>query len=491
MRFRVLSVVEARSGNEQIDIGYAKHRLVLAILLTAQGQLVSTDQMIDHIWDDEPPRTARDLIHGYISDLRARLDRGGHLLPQHNGGYRIQVGRDQVDLHRFHDLVATSQSLLHHDDHQAVRLLREALDQWDGSPTVEPLAGLAGRWAANYRRTLREEHHSALVNRIEAELRLGLCSRLIPELSDLANANPLDEKVAELLMRAFYQAGRRADASNTYLSTRKRLQDELGSDPSEHLDHLYQRILNQDPALAAPMPMESAIQPERLFVSLQIHDIAPKPREESLALHKALNEAMAAAGFGDAECQVLEQPDGVLIIMPEPGSAVRVLGSGMDKFYHAIRERNGDPKWLRVRIGVHTGHPAASADMARGLGDSDAARRMVAAAHKASVVVVVDDQTYQSAVLPHDNNRYIDPNSYNCLPVRFRDTDVAAWVYVPGYSTPPALPSETRQRPDTSESDQKSPRIGTVHGPVTMIEKPVVKRDLVIGTVQHFGGDDR
>ena len=73
MEFRILGPVEAYTGARRLDLGPRMHRLLLAILL-AEGRLVTTDQLIDRIWDDDPPVSARDLLHGYASKLRARLN---------------------------------------------------------------------------------------------------------------------------------------------------------------------------------------------------------------------------------------------------------------------------------------------------------------------------------------------------------------------------------------------------------------------------------
>src|SRR5260370_38695567 len=76
VQFHLLGGVEACVHVEPINLGAPKSRLTLAALLAAEGRLVTADGLIDQIWDDAPPDTARELLYSYISVLRASLDPG-------------------------------------------------------------------------------------------------------------------------------------------------------------------------------------------------------------------------------------------------------------------------------------------------------------------------------------------------------------------------------------------------------------------------------
>jgi DNA-binding SARP family transcriptional activator len=257
IKFRLLGPVEAFVQEQKISLGYAKHRLVLAILLAAGGLMIPTDRLIDQIWGDDLPASPRELLYAYVSQLRRNLDHGapgaGRMLPSAAGGYRAAFDPGQIDIHRFRSLRASAQEQAGHDDAQAARLFRESLRQWGTGARPQgsepPLADLSGRWADNYRETLREEHRATLIECLAAELRLGAHNQLIPELTDLANSNPLDEQVTALLMTALYRSGRQADALHVYTRTRAQLIQEIGIETSRELGNLYQRILQQDLAL--------------------------------------------------------------------------------------------------------------------------------------------------------------------------------------------------------------------------------------------------
>jgi DNA-binding SARP family transcriptional activator len=264
----VLGVITVQLAGQPVPVGDAKHRLMLAMLVAAEGRQLSTAQLISQIWGHDPPRTAPDLIYSYASDLRRSLARGregaAQMLPPHRGGgYRLVVGRSDVDLYLFRDLCARARPMARTDAGQAVALWRQALALWGirarGDPGAGPFADLTAsavadcQWLKDYRQALREEHRAALIACLETEIGLGEHERLIPELADLAAADPLDERIAGLLMIAYYRSGRPAQATRLYQGTRERLSADLGVEPSQQLKGLYQRFLNQDPGLDAPV----------------------------------------------------------------------------------------------------------------------------------------------------------------------------------------------------------------------------------------------
>jgi hypothetical protein len=64
-------------------------------------------------------------------------------------------------------------------------------------------------------------------------------------------------------MLALYRSGRQAEALDTYRSGRKLLADELGLEPGDELRRLEKAILEQDPAIAAPVaPKRAELTPE-------------------------------------------------------------------------------------------------------------------------------------------------------------------------------------------------------------------------------------
>src|SRR5206468_1742531 len=82
----------------------------------------------------------------------------------------------------------------------------------------------------------------------------GEHAQLVPELEEMAADHPLDERIHEQLMLALYRSGRQADALAVYHRLRGTLDEELGIGPGQALRDLETAILQQDPALDAPVP---------------------------------------------------------------------------------------------------------------------------------------------------------------------------------------------------------------------------------------------
>src|SRR5215471_13339159 len=73
VEFRILGPLAVISDGHAVEIQGSKERATLAILLLHAGQVVSTDTLIDALWPDEPPATARNSLQVRIAALRKAL----------------------------------------------------------------------------------------------------------------------------------------------------------------------------------------------------------------------------------------------------------------------------------------------------------------------------------------------------------------------------------------------------------------------------------
>ena len=240
-----------RVDGRRRELGTAKQRTLLTVLLLDANRVVSRDRLIDALWGANPPATATTALRVYVSRLRKLLADGdggqNQFLVNEGTGYVLRAAADQLDLLRLEDLLGEADVALTRDDAaSASASLGEALALWRGPAlddfTYEPFVQPAIARLEELRVVARER-------RIESELALGRHAEILPELESLVAEYPLREQLRRHLMLALYRTGRQADALAVYKAARKELSDELGIDPSPALRDLEQAVLRQDPAL--------------------------------------------------------------------------------------------------------------------------------------------------------------------------------------------------------------------------------------------------
>ena len=260
MQFRILGPLEVLGDDGRpLALGGPKQRTLLAVLLLHAGQVASADRLIDELWGEDPPETARSVLHVYVANLRRILEparprrAAGGVLQTRPPGYLIHVSPEELDLVRFERLVGEGRAALAAGDPAgAARLLGDALGLWRGPALVDLSLVTSGQGEAV---RLEERRLAALEDRIEAELALGRHAELVGELQALVAAHPLRERLHGQLMLALYRSGRQADALAAFQRARDRLVEELGIDPSRALQERERAILAQDPDLAPPVPV--------------------------------------------------------------------------------------------------------------------------------------------------------------------------------------------------------------------------------------------
>jgi DNA-binding SARP family transcriptional activator len=196
MWFSVLGPVEVSFGGLPVPIERAQRRAVLAYLLLNAGKAVSGSQLVDALWGEDPPATAKNQIQMAVSHIRRALRVAGHNpIDSIPGGYRLTAAERELDLALFTSRVHAARSA--DTPEAAVKDLRDALGLWRGSP----LSGIAAAYAEPARVHLWEEYHAAYELLADIELERGRYEELIPELTVLAEANPLRERFTARLTR--------------------------------------------------------------------------------------------------------------------------------------------------------------------------------------------------------------------------------------------------------------------------------------------------
>ena len=309
LRYLILGPLEIRDGATDVALRGGKQRKLLAILLLHDGEVVSSDRLIDELWAGKPPATATKALQGYVSSLRKQL--GPETVETVGAGYRLKFAPEQLDVHEFEELLAEARPL---ERGAAAAKLQEALALWRG-PALCDFA--YDDFAQREIERLEELRQAGIERRINLELALGHHDDLVPELEALVHTHPLHERLRGHLMVALYRSGRQAEALDVYGDGRTVLLDELGLEPSDELQGLQRGILAHDPSLDAPPRMDTP------------RAAGATRRPEGRRLRRPL--AAVAVGLailgGAAVAIVLTQDKTAAIVVP-PNSVARVDASG-------------------------------------------------------------------------------------------------------------------------------------------------------------------
>lgn len=254
MKFRILGPLEVvDDAGRTVRLSGTRQRALLAALVLRANQVVSSDELLEEVWGDDPPASGIRLVQVYVSQLRKALGEGA--IATHPAGYVLTAAPNAVDLQRFEHLLGKASGA---DPEAATAILREALDLWRGPP----LADFAYESFAQVEiARLQELRLTALEARIEADLELGRHRELVGELEALVAENPLRQQLHGHLMVALYRCGRQPEALSVYRELSRALREELGLEPARPLRELEQAILTEDTSLDLPAPPAPAEQP--------------------------------------------------------------------------------------------------------------------------------------------------------------------------------------------------------------------------------------
>ena len=341
MEYRILGPLEVVEDGNPVALGTVKERLVLGVLLLHANEFVSRERLIDDLWGEAPPPTARKAVNVYLSKLRKTLSRNGtDPIATAAGGYRLHVEPQELDVGRMQLLVAEARESVEKGElEDAAERFQGALSLWRG-PT---LAGLQlesrGRDEVGQ---LDELRAGALMDRIDCDLALGRHEQVLGELNVLVREHPLRERLRAQQMLALYRADRQAEALEAYAEARRMLVDDLGIEPSEALQRLQHAILRHDSSLEMPAGT-AGVNGLTLTVSPPAAPPAPRtdeepgqhrfgPRRRRLAVAGAIllaaSAATAAILSASASATPHIVPNSLVQLNPRTGKPVTVARVG-------------------------------------------------------------------------------------------------------------------------------------------------------------------
>ncbi|XVV11004.1 AfsR/SARP family transcriptional regulator [Actinoplanes sp. CA-131856] len=294
MYVRMLGPFEVSGPDGPVAVTAASQRTVLALLALHAGRPVGVSALIDALWPDGPPPSARNSLQSHVTRLRSALG-GTDLICLEPAGYRLAAPRQAVDALLFEDLLRDDSSLV------------AALDLWEGPPLPEfesePFRGTAERLVSLRREALArlvalsldatrapEEADAtrapgeADATRAPGEAENWTAARApqeaqrpptaggkrvwdaVERLAQEAAAEPCWERGALVLAEALARSGRRGEAIEALRRHADAVVDRLGLDPSESVRLAQVSILRGEldpggPAARTPRPDVRAARP--------------------------------------------------------------------------------------------------------------------------------------------------------------------------------------------------------------------------------------
>ena len=239
------------------DLGGARPKQVLEILLAARGHHVATDRLADLLWPEQRPQNTAGSLQTFVSALRRHLthdrERARELVVTEAQAYRFATGLVDFDLDRFDGLVERSAGeptrMARHSLEQALALVRGDLLE------DEPYAV----WAQDLRGTYQGRVLGAHLDAADAALAELDYADALAHADAAAALDRFSERAQRTAMLALYALGRQHEALQVCRRFRALIDGELGLEPAAQTRALQTAILRQEDVRALlPRPIERA-----------------------------------------------------------------------------------------------------------------------------------------------------------------------------------------------------------------------------------------
>ena len=273
MKFQILGPLQVEVDSEPVELPGIRQQVIVATLLLNANRVVAMDRLLEAVYGEDQPPTARAQVQISISSIRRLFHSRARnkVITTSAHGYIIRLGDGELDAQCFEETVTAARAARDlNNSAQAVAKYRDALRIWRG----QALAGIDSQLVRAAAARLDELRVSTIEDRIALELDLGRHHELVGELAELVGEHPLRERLHGQLMLALYRCGRTAEALQAYRNVRRTMIDELGIDPSEQLQQLEYGVLTSDPALDLPTRTTVTSQAKAVAPNLLPADIA-------------------------------------------------------------------------------------------------------------------------------------------------------------------------------------------------------------------------
>jgi predicted ATPase/DNA-binding SARP family transcriptional activator len=241
LQIRLLGGIGVRRGDgSEIEVKSRASALLLARLACAPNGVLRREALIDALFADEFPETARNRLRQALYLLRRELEPLG-------------VGADAW-LHADRETIRLAPGAVTTDVADSARYLERARRGEAPAERAELLGAaaalLAGEflpghfddWSAAERARIQEQRAAVLCDLVTALVETGDLSGAVERAREALAADRLREESHRVAMRVFAAAGRPADAERQYRELERLLEEELGVAPSAETRLLREEI---------------------------------------------------------------------------------------------------------------------------------------------------------------------------------------------------------------------------------------------------------
>lgn len=242
--FGALEIVDGERVLGPRDLGGARPKQLLEILVAARGHRVPTDRIAELIWDTKPPGDIAASIQTFVSVLRRRLvadrDRARQLVVTEAEAYRLATDVVDLDLDRFDELLERSAR-------EPTRIARRSLEQALALVRGEVLEDEPyALWAQDLRGSYQGRVLGARLDAADAALAEPDVAAALVHAEAAIALDRFSERAQRLSMLALYALGRGHEALDRYRAYRTRLDEELGLEPTAETRALEAAVIRQE-----------------------------------------------------------------------------------------------------------------------------------------------------------------------------------------------------------------------------------------------------
>jgi len=260
-----------------------KEQALLIYLACNPGKRFSRDHLATLLWGETSQERARYNLRRALWHVREALEEIGlspddHVSTEDSWIWMPTSAPCWLDTQEFEEVLGTAFRHLRTEFSPAsvgVRRVRETIDLYRGKFlagfTVSQAPGF-DEWVLFERERLFQLLLRALGSLIQSFIAWGERDEAIDVCQRLLESDPIQEDTHRLLMRLYWDTGRRTHALRQYRRCRHILNQELAVEPMAETQHLYQRILKNE---VSPTSISSLTLTSRLSL--------PKPAPETIA----------------------------------------------------------------------------------------------------------------------------------------------------------------------------------------------------------------